>query len=145
MNRNILFVAGLLLLLGCASAPKYDREAALGESFNLSPGESAHIATDGIVVRFINVTEDSRCPSDVVCIWAGQVKAEVEFSAAGEVSRFNLTSTAGKIAESEFDFINRTYVLSMLKVEPYPKSTDGKRNYTATFRVDVAAPGSKIK
>jgi hypothetical protein len=40
-------------------------------------GQAVHVG--GPTVRPIAVTEDSRCPSDVVCVWAGRlvIRAEV--------------------------------------------------------------------
>ena len=39
--------------------------------FDLKSGQEAHIQGTPISVRFLGVAEDSRCPSDVVCVWAG--------------------------------------------------------------------------
>ena len=40
------------------------------------------VAVGGVPVRFTRVVEDSRCPPDVSCVWAG--RARVELVAAGE-------------------------------------------------------------
>ena len=39
-----------------------------------------------ILLKFIKVTEDSRCPSDARCIWAGEVVAEIELNKQGPFS-----------------------------------------------------------
>ncbi len=43
----------------------------------LKMGNSITFGTKSI--EFIKVTEDSRCPSDVSCVWAGQAKVLVNF------------------------------------------------------------------
>ncbi|MEW7289265.1 hypothetical protein [Aquimarina sp. 2304DJ70-9] len=42
----------------------------------LNVGDSADFNSKRI--KFIKVIEDSRCPSDVTCIWAGQATASIE-------------------------------------------------------------------
>jgi len=47
--------------------------AALNEPFQLAPGEWAHFKTEDLEIGFAGIDEDSRCPSTVACVWAGQV------------------------------------------------------------------------
>lgn len=60
----------------------------LGKPFELKFGQKASIDSEKIGITFANVTEDSRCPSDVVCIQAGQatimVSVEVNGTDAGQ-------------------------------------------------------------
>jgi hypothetical protein len=46
-------------------------------------GETADLG-DGLVVRPLEVLEDSRCPTDVQCIWAGRVRLRVDVEGLGE-------------------------------------------------------------
>ncbi len=39
-----------------------------------------------IRLKFIKVTEDSRCPANARCIWAGEVVAEIEINKQGPFS-----------------------------------------------------------
>jgi len=45
---------------------------ALGESFELRVGETATIGEELLVVGFVGVKDDSRCPLEVTCVWAGE-------------------------------------------------------------------------
>ena len=74
-----------LTLAGCATtAPALtDPTAGLGG-----------VATvDGVSIRPLSIIEDSRCPTDVVCVWAGRliILAEVKFHGGGEIWRGPLT------------------------------------------------------
>ena len=74
----------MLALTGCATVP-----AAAGPIAGLG-----QVATVGAVtIRPIEVIEDSRCPTNVVCIWAGRLVllAEVGYHGASEEFRGNLT------------------------------------------------------
>ena len=78
----------------------------------------------------INVINDSRCPSDVVCIWQGEavVKIEVKSPQYGiiELSTFdNLVDTVGY------------YSFELVDVSPYPVSTRviKPKDYKVTLQI----------
>lgn len=43
----------------------------VGEAFDLAVGQRVRVGDGGLVVGFRGVREDSRCPVDVTCVWAG--------------------------------------------------------------------------
>ncbi len=77
------------------------------------------------------VLEDSRCASDVDCIWAGQIRVETEVSGREAVMH---TFTEG------LAFSFEGYEITLVKAEPYPVSTRriGERDYRFTFKVEKA-------
>jgi hypothetical protein len=136
MKYALLMMLGMLVMAGCASAPKYDVAAVLGKEFTLGQGQAAYIASESMLVKFVNVTEDSRCPSDVVCVWAGQVTTQLQVAGSGFNLGGNVTLGSGSKANLEFtDSKNVTYLLEVLEVSPYPKSTDTARNYSAKMKI----------
>ena len=72
--RSIFFIGlvlvGLVNLIGCA--PAVVKEAQLDQPFTLFVRERAQLGN--LQIRFIGVPEDSRCPLDVECVWAGNAK-----------------------------------------------------------------------
>ena len=87
MLRSLVFTPLLLLALagGCSgsqpvsdSASSEVRTAATGEPFELAQGESVQVA--GHSLRFVDVVEDSRCPTGVTCIWGGRAKVRLSVS-----------------------------------------------------------------
>ncbi len=52
-------------LAGCATVPI----AAAGPTATL--GQTVYV--NGLKVRPLEILEDSRCPTDVVCVWAGRI------------------------------------------------------------------------
>lgn len=112
--------------------------AVLGEQFQLKLNQTVSIESENIMVRFVKVVEDSRCPADVVCVWEGQVKILVDVNRDQDhTNSFNLTSRAGESFNIEvFD----GYSMSLLKVEPYPESskTIEPSEYIATLTVTKA-------
>lgn len=65
------------------SAPETVREVALGQEFTLRSAESVRIAGTDLLVTFDRVTEDSRCPTNVNCIWAGNAVVRLATRVAG--------------------------------------------------------------
>lgn len=116
------------------AGPAATVEARQGETFRLRPGETARIAGAGLLVGFRAVTQDSRCPADVVCVWEGDASARIRASADGRsYTPFDLHTTLDpKTAE----FAGRT--ITLVSVEPYPTSDariDPAR-YVITLRID---------
>ncbi len=107
----------------------------LGEQFDLKFGQTITIDPDNIKVKFIDVTEDSRCPSDVVCIWAGQVSVLINVKNNGnDVGDVKLT-----LGQNKEDTVKNIdgYYLKLIEVKPYPISTKKieKSDYIITLIV----------
>ena len=62
-----------------------------------SPGPTAALGqraeVDGVRIRPLAIVEDSRCPMNARCVWAGRliVQVEIEFNGGSEEFRGNLT------------------------------------------------------
>ncbi len=129
MLRPLLRRASLLLalpLLGCPASPT-STGVVVGQSFRLAPGESA--ALDGAPrMTFSGVTEDSRCPTGVVCIRAGEVVVDVAFAGGASVSLRPGESTRWGDTQ-----------LQLVGVTPYPTSggSIAASAYRATFVADT--------
>ena len=47
-------------------------EVNLDQEFSLSPAQSVTIAGENLVIKFIEVISDSRCPAGGICVWPGE-------------------------------------------------------------------------
>ena len=74
MSFRLSLVAAAFGQLACAEGPSTPADVPLGSEFTLAPGETALVGDDGLLVTFESVTEDSRCPMDAICVWAGSVR-----------------------------------------------------------------------
>ena len=115
-----------------------------GIPFDLAFGESVEVEGTGVTIKFLNVTEDSRCPADAICIWAGQVSILVGVIASGtDPENFVLTSGAGSdVSLSERQVGD--YVLKLTGVQPYPVSSQQIQpsEYVATVVLSEDGGGS---
>ena len=113
--------------------------------FQLKPNQTAS-EQNNIDVKFLNVTDDSRCPSDVTCIWQGKSTITVNVVKSGQnIGNFSLTSGLGD--NNATVQILDGYFLHLTKIEPYPKSgtTISLSDYVATFELSKYGILSPLK
>lgn len=117
----------------------------LESPFSIGINQTAYLASADLDLSFVDVTEDSRCPSDVQCIWAGQVSVLVELkivSSGENLGRFGMTLIGA--AESGTDNDDHLsiggYLVELVNVMPYPISTRviDPSEYVATLTVSKA-------
>ncbi|OGO06412.1 MAG: hypothetical protein A2Y92_02645 [Chloroflexi bacterium RBG_13_57_8] len=128
MYSRILWIIPIVvvLLAGCGG-PSDQLNPAIGEKFMLSIGQSASIKGENLVVRFVEVVGDSRCPQDVTCIWAGEATSLIEITFSGNTYQKALTQP-GLTEPPQTDFQN---YLIMFDLQPYPRAnvTTEKKDY----------------
>lgn len=135
--RPSLFLAGVCLLLsGCRVMPGWDAQASLGEDFSLGINQTAYIESENLIIGFKEVEQDSRCPSDVVCVWEGMAKVGIEGRATDGADFDVILSTQSRTADFS-DLSGKNYSIELISLEPYPISTRPIKpeEYTATLKV----------
>jgi len=108
----------ILPLAACGSTPT-EVYADLGEEFSLSIGQSAIIKGQALRITFEDVIEDSRCPSDVTCIWAGRVSCIIKL--VGGSSQYRMVLTESGLTDQYTSETYREYQLAF-NVRPYPEA-----------------------
>lgn len=89
-----------------------------GRQFDLSVGQQAQIQGTSVSVRFAGVGEDSRCPSDVQCVWAGNAAVQLSLTSSQESSadvKLNTTLDPKSVQYGG-------YTIQLVGVKPVPKS-----------------------
>lgn len=76
MRRLVLIAA--LVLAACAPVAGVEAEAGAGGTATAKLGQTARLGD--VTVRPIAVIEDSRCPRDVECVWAGRLRLQAAVS-----------------------------------------------------------------
>ena len=113
----LVAIAITSLLLGCATTPG-EVKANLGEELSLGIGQTARITGQDLTISFQKVTEDSRCPRDVTCIWAGQASCSVRLTRGN--SSYNIVLTEPGLTEQYTRESYNGYQLAF-RVQPYPR------------------------
>ncbi len=105
----------------------------LGEEFELVVHQTAQMTAENISVTFQEVLEDSRCPVDVTCIWAGLAKVSLQVSVSGQEKEISLS-----ISPPENSAVFENYTFWLISVRPVPRSDQNidRSAYFVTVRVD---------
>ena len=124
--KNMLRLLGIILLLGGTTAcgdylSDIEPSPLIGEPFTLKYAHSEAVSPDNLFVTFVGVEEDSRCPTGVQCLWAGQViiKVKVQKGSESVYEKLGLGTLPASGIGSEAVVFGRT--VKLLAVNPYPE------------------------
>ena len=141
--RTLTFIsiAVTFLVAGCttpngaisASGPSASDVVNIDRDFELKPGQTARLDGTAFSVSFVGVPEDSRCPTDVVCVWAGNGAVSLvvtDDTGAKSTVVLNTTISPRSVRTSGYEIS-----LTGLKPDPRQSSPIPLANYVATLRV----------
>jgi len=146
INNVIFSILAVSVTILCSQQTAFGEEIIfLDLPIGLKIGETANIDTD-LKITLLDI-EDSRCPSDVVCIWQGTVSAKVQFQkGAQDLGIHTISMETIEANEQTFD----GYYVKLTNVEPYPTSTTpiDPSEFSLTFfvsKAEVSAVASPLK
>jgi hypothetical protein len=124
-------IAGLMLLLAFSVAPA--ASAKRSETLRVQINKEKKFAKSKLSVRFVELVDDSRCPTDAQCVWAGNAKIKIRVSANGRTHDLTLDTNGphqGATAEG--------YAIKLVGLTPAPKSNIriDRNGYIATFEAE---------
>lgn len=103
------------------------KEIKLDEPFMIKLHQ--RLSIDDIDVEFSEI-EDSRCPSDVTCIWEGRASITLHIYNQTQYQRITLTT------DETPTFHVSSYEINLIDILPYPVSTkDISEEYVATINI----------
>jgi hypothetical protein len=108
-------------------------------------GETATLEGGALQLSMVQVSEDSRCPMDVMCVWMGRAVVGLHVVLDGvDRGDVNVTLYPGPQTRRSPDLdatIDR-YVISLVDLQPYPRAGQPEPldQRIATIRVTAATP-----
>jgi hypothetical protein len=141
MRRLLSVVVLAVALVGCQFGHEAEADpvaTTLGQEFVLGGGQEAVFGGDGLRVRFSELLEDSRCPTEVECFWTGQARIAVIVQPAegpSSTASFNTNPAPGETVQT---VRAGGYSVELKKLEPYPRTPDDPiafGDYRATLLV----------
>ncbi|MCV0372275.1 MAG: hypothetical protein K5793_01795 [Nitrosarchaeum sp.] len=105
-----------------------------GIVFEIQPQQPAEFASEHLTVMFLEVLEDSRCPSDVTCVWEGQIRLAFEIfqDSTDKIILNNNDTVTAMYQDSSIEIVlinNESvsvfdkYQIQLIDVKPYPNNT----------------------
>lgn len=89
------------------------KEYEINDTVKIDYQDTIKIIPDDIIISFDTVLEDSRCPINAMCVWAGRVKIEFTITIDG-----HSTSLQKEVKEH---FTIGDYYFELVLVNPYPE------------------------
>jgi hypothetical protein len=116
----------------------------LNREFKIGLNETAILPAENIWVKFTEVTEDSRCPINVQCIWAGRAKIVVTIGKDSQnIGDFVLTSGGGSPELAVQNFA-KNYNIKLVDLQPAPISGSQTRKSAYIVTLIVSKTIDKI-
>ncbi|MCS3532724.1 hypothetical protein [Chryseobacterium sp. JUb7] len=146
--KSIILSLGLLTLANCnaqkgmkTSAANPAKDSSMNKEGNiiyLNEGENKFLKEYEMNVTFKGISEDSRCPKGVNCIWAGVAIAQVEVM--GLATRPMVLNLATEENEGRKHYQSSQfngYTVSLAEVTPYPESQDGAKALAGKYKIGI--------
>lgn len=108
----------------------------VGNEFDLGVNQVANFDSENLIVKFVGIESDSRCPTGSRCFWQGQVKATVSMEQSGEnLGEFTLIKAVGQSSLAIATVAG--YEIKLLDVSPYPRqnSKPDVADYVVTLTI----------
>ena len=143
--RVALLAVSLFTLLACSTGTGLARCddsgaggvvcARIGEEFDLQLSETAYIADTRLTIRADSVPEDSRCPENAVCVWAGNARVSLTLRDGPNTGAAELNTTLEPHAVTRWG-----YAVRLVDVRPNPRAGQRIAAETYVIRLVVTRP-----
>ena len=131
-EERTLFARSITLVIVIAAVRALAIEPELGHPFELKPAEV--VTVEGLGITFEGVSDDSRCPTGVQCMWAGDAAATFTLEKPPAAAQHRTLHTNGRYErQTEINGL----VVRLEDIKPYPKegATIAPDDYRATVIV----------
>ena len=120
-GRALISAGAIVAALASCAAVEPTVAAGPGVAFSLPVGKSAVINGSGTRIRFDEVRNDSRCPADVTCVWAGDAEVVVTISRNGSPDDSRILSFTPPKNETTSGDLR----IHLVDLAPVPRQSDG--------------------
>jgi hypothetical protein len=133
------FLTLCMFASGCAAPPPANPapRAALAQPVTLAVGQSVRLTDALLTITFIGVSEDSRCPRQVNCVWSGRAVLRFSVQVEGGPAQDVTLSTPHSPDPTNIATLHG-YRIALTDVQPDPETPDNPINpeqYRATLVV----------
>jgi hypothetical protein len=129
------FILALFLACGGSAQTGDTMQARVGQEFQIKVGQRIKLVGEDLEVGFTGVPEDSRCPVDVNCVWAGNAQVTLDLLQDKCTSIVTLNTHQRSQAAEEGKV--KGYLLKLVTLEPSPRSDHktAASDYVATLLI----------
>lgn len=139
---NKLFTLFSLLLFSCTEDASVDSNINLNDEVWIKYKQSITFGTEPMSLKFNDLLSESRCPSNVVCVWQGEALLSFKVFKPGTYEsnvRIKIDGYVGKTNTDAHKFVDTLgYRFTLIQLDPYPH-TDSIRqlsDYIALVKIE---------
>jgi hypothetical protein len=121
-------ILSLMIIVGFAGV--IEAKVQKKETARVQIHKTKQLRQSKIKVQFLELIEDSRCPTDTNCVWAGNAKIRVKLTKNGRTETTELDTMGDKKA---VHFYGYSIMLTALTPEPASNIRIDRNGYVATF------------
>ena len=131
--KAILLSIALLLTNGMTPGTEAARQP---QSVTVKINNKTTVPKTGMTIAFTELVEDSRCPTDTTCVWAGNAKIKIRVTKNGRSEDLEMNTMRTKDP-----VIFNGYTLTLTKLIPEPRTNIriNRNGYEATIEVSKVA------
>jgi hypothetical protein len=124
----------LVVAAACSSHAAVEPQvtAVIGDTFQLRVGQQVSLDNQALRIAFESVPEDSRCPAQVTCVWAGNGRVGLRVTTGEQSANISLNTTLEPRTVEV-----RGYQISLERLDPHPVTTErvSPDRYVAQLKV----------
>jgi len=120
--KGMIIISGLLVAIiytGCETNLKLESTLPLNDTIEIANFETRYNYENNLSLRMDSVLSDSRCPSNVVCVWEGNAEVRFLFTVDSIQTDFILNTHGGSQFNSHT--VISGYEIKLLELSPYPE------------------------
>jgi hypothetical protein len=114
--RCILLMFCLFAVTACDENAPTSPTVPVNQQFTLGPRDAVRIDATPYTVRFVRVSDDSRCPGDAICITGGDALVHIQVFEGNTVADYELH--AGD--QRRGTITHGTLRIGLVGLQPYP-------------------------
>ena len=121
-------------LIACSSEVPSQVRSDLPATLVLEPSVAKSVPSTDLELRVIEIVSDSRCPRDVTCVWAGEVRLRLSVR-SGNTPAHEHEVIAGDSVTVD------AYLITIEKIDPEAVENQkiAPRDYRVTIRVEAVS------
>lgn len=119
---------------GPKSPPPADGEVAVESPKTIETGINEGASALGVTITPLEVLEDSRCPADVQCVWAGRVRVRATLETASGKNEQIIISNTPVMTDAK--------KITLVRIEPEARANTEEQPSAYRFYFEIKEQGS---
>ncbi len=129
--RSLILTLVVIFVLTSISMASTSAQAP--QTITVKAGKKTSASRSKLKIKFVSVVEDSRCPENAQCVWAGNAKIKVTVTSARGSETFEMNTGMGPQG-NQFD----GWAINLESLTPTPRTGSrpvASKAYTARFTI----------